>query len=76
MPDLLIRDLDPGVMKRLKYRAQHHHRSVQGEVKYIVERAVKLSMEEAKKLSDTWHKRLTEQTFTDSAECLREDRDR
>lgn len=76
MADLLIRNLESAVIKRLKLRAQQHHRSLQGELKHIIEKAAKLSMEEAKKTSDAWHKQLSGSSFTDSAELLRGDRDR
>ena len=76
MAELLIRDLEPGIIKRLKQRAKQHHRSLQGELKSIVEAAVKMSMEEAIKASNAWHKRLSGHSFSDSAKLLREDRDR
>ncbi len=76
MAELLIRNLEPEVIKRLKMRAKLHNRSLQGELKYIVESATKLSIEEARKISDAWHKRLLGQTRSDSAKLIREDRDR
>jgi plasmid stability protein len=76
MAQLLIRNIEPAVIKRLKVRAKLHHRSLQGELKSIVEAATKMSMEEAAKASLTWHKRLAGQTFSDSADLLREDRKR
>lgn len=76
MAELLIRNLDPVVIKRLKIRAKKHHRSLQGELKSIVESATKMSIEEARKTSNAWHKRLSGQSFSDSAKLLREDRDR
>lgn len=76
MAQLLIRNLEPEVIKRLKLRAKQHHRSLQSELKFIVESATKMSIEEARKTSTAWHKRLEGHTFTDSAEQLREDRNR
>ena len=76
MAELLIRNLEPEVIKRLKLRAKQHHRSLQGELKSIVEAATKMSMEEARKASNAWHKRLSSRSFSDSAKLLREDRDR
>jgi len=76
MAQLLIRNLEPEVIKRLKLRAKQHHRSLQGELKSIVEAATKLTIEEAKTASKTWHKRLTGHAFSDSAKHLREDRNR
>ncbi len=37
MPQLLVRDLDTGTVERLKQRAQRHGRSLQGEVKAILQ---------------------------------------
>ena len=76
MAELLIRNLEPGVINRLKQRAKQHHRSLQGELKSIVEAAVKMSVEEAVRASKAWHKRLASHSFSDSAKHLREDRDR
>lgn len=76
MAQLLIRNVEPIVIKRLKLLAKQHHRSLQGELKSIVEAATKMSMEEAIQLSKTWHKRLEKQSFSDSATTMREDRDR
>lgn len=76
MAQLLIRNLEPAVIKRLKLRAKQHHRSLQRELKIIVEGATKMSMEEAKKMSNTWQKQLASRSFSDSARLLREDRNR
>ncbi len=76
MAELLIRNLEPVIIKRLKLRAKQHHRSLQGELKSIVEAATKMSIEEAKHASDVWQKRLSVGSFTDSSELLREDRQR
>lgn len=76
MAELLIRNLEPEIIKRLKLRAKQHHRSLQGELKHIVEAATKMSREELRKISSAWHKRLSSRSFTDSTKLLREDRDR
>ena len=76
MAELLIRNIESAVIKRLKLRAKQHHRSLQGELKYIVEAATKMSTEEARKVSDAWHKRLSGHSFSDSAKLIREDRNR
>ncbi|OGT41539.1 MAG: hypothetical protein A3F42_05845 [Gammaproteobacteria bacterium RIFCSPHIGHO2_12_FULL_37_34] len=76
MAELLIRNVELKVIKRLKLRAKLHHRSLQGELKYIVEAATKMSIEEARKASDTWHKRLSGHSFSDSSKLIREDRNR
>jgi len=74
MAELLIRNVEPAAIKVLKQRAKLHHRSLQGELKYIIEAATKMSMEEARKTSAAWQKRLAGGSFSDSTELLREDR--
>lgn len=76
MPQLLVRDLDHGTVERLKLRAQRHGRSLQGEVKEILEAAATLSMSEAGDLAGKWQRRLAGRTYQDSAAGLREDRAR
>lgn len=76
MPDILVRGLDRQTVKRLKERARTSGRSLQQEVKDILERAAtSLTMEEARRLSGTWHRRLAGRSFSDSAELIRADRD-
>jgi plasmid stability protein len=41
MKSIHIRNIDPEVLQRLKERAELHHRSMQGEVKAILEEAVR-----------------------------------
>ncbi len=76
MSQLLVRDLDPETIDRLKARARSHGRSLQGEVKAILEAAAKLSMDEARRTSDEWQDRLAGREYGDSAESIREDRER
>lgn len=76
MPEILVRGLDQKTVKRLKERARISGRSLQQEVKAILERAATtLTMEEARRLSETWHRRLAGRSFSDSAELIRADRD-
>jgi len=42
MPAIHIRDVDDAVISALKERAARHHRSLQGEVRTILEAAVQL----------------------------------
>jgi plasmid stability protein len=82
MPNILIRDIEPELLENLKLRAQYNGRSLQAEVKRILEQSASappvrpLSVEDRVKLI----KRLQEQTkgrqFSDSADLIREDRDR
>ena len=75
MAELLIRNVEPAAIKMLKQRAKLHHRSLQGELKYIIEATTKMSMEEARKTSHSWQKKFESDSFSDSTELLREDRD-
>ena len=76
MAQLLVRDLEPEVIERLKSRARQHGRSLQGEVKSILEAAAPLSMDEARHIAERWQQRLAGRISGDSADLIREDRDR
>jgi len=76
MSDVLVRDLNPQTVERLKTRAKQHGRSLQGEVKAILEAVAPLSMSEARGLAEEWQRRLAGQIHGDSSELLREDRER
>ena len=76
MPQLLVRDLDPGTVERLKLRAQRHGRSLQGEAKAILQAAATFTMDEARSVTEGWQHKLTGGSYRDSAEAIREDRER
>jgi plasmid stability protein len=79
MPNILVRNLDEGVVKRLKERAKSQGRSLQSEVKMILQQAAdepKLDHAAALKLADEIRSRLGGRVLSDSAELIREDRDR
>lgn len=76
MAQVLVRDLDEELVDRLKERAKDHGRSLQGEVKAILEGAAKYSMEEARAVAQQWQKRLAGRIHGNSADLIREDRDR
>lgn len=77
MAQLLVRDIDSETIERLKQRAKRHHRSLQGEAKVILEDAAqKMTMEEARAMAERIRKSFKGRTFSDSAELIREDRDR
>lgn len=77
MAQLLVRDIKPETINRLKYRAKQHNRSLQGEAKLILEEAAqKMTVEEFKARAQKWRKCLAGRKFGDSAELIREDRDR
>jgi plasmid stability protein len=58
MPSILVRGLDPRTVQRLKERARVNGRSLQHEIKEILERAARmLTMREARRLSERWRHR-------------------
>jgi plasmid stability protein len=76
MAQLLVRDLDPAVVERLKERARQNHRSLQGEVKTILEAAAeRATRKEALAMIDKWQRKWGDRIFSDSAQMIREDRD-
>jgi len=76
--NVLIRDLDEETVKTLKQRASNRNRSLQAELKSIIEEAA------AQDWSKTWaaadrifeELRRSGQKFSDTTELLREDRER
>jgi len=77
MAQILVRDLEPAVVERLKRRARSNGRSLQAEVAQILQEAARVyTPEEALALSEMWHRRLAGRTFSDSADLIREDRER
>ena len=77
MPQLLVRDLDAKIMARLKEQARQNHRSLQGEVKAILEQAAATATrDEALAVLDKWRRRWGERVFSDSTPLIREDRER
>ncbi len=77
MAQVLVRDLDPKVVVRLKERARQHGRSLQKEAKAILEHAARQgTMAEAREAAERVRLRLAGRTFSDSAELVREDRAR
>ena len=77
MAQVLVRQLDDKVVDRLKKRAKEHGRSLQSEVKTILEDAVP-DYERAWKRIDSLRLRLkrSSRKFSNSADLIREDRDR
>jgi plasmid stability protein len=73
---ILVRGLDPRAVQRLKERARVNGRSLEQEIKTILERAAEtLTMRQAGRLSERWRHRLDRWSFSDSARLIREDRD-
>jgi plasmid stability protein len=76
MAQILVRDLSPALVARLKRRAERNGRSLQDEVKAILESAAKLSMSEAREAAIQIRQSLQGRMTSDSADLLREDRER
>ena len=79
MAQILIRNLDKEVVEHLKERARKDGRSLQTEVRLILERAAhepKVDMETARKISELFRHRFRERKFPDTVELIREDRGR
>lgn len=79
MPEILVRNLDGKIVDSLKRRAKREGRSLQSEVKLILERAAlepRLDAEKARKLVTGIRTKLKGRDFPDSAELIREDRER
>ena len=77
MGQVLVRQLNDKVVDRLKKRAKEHGRSLQSEVKTILEDAVP-DYERAWKRIDSLRLRLKRsgRKFSNSADLIRKDRDR
>lgn len=77
MAQLLVRDIESKTIERLKARAKQHKRSLQGEAKSILEEAAqRMTMEEALKRTRKIRKSFGGRIFSNSAELIREDRER
>ena len=79
MGQILVRGLDDKVIAKLKKRAKADGRSLQSEVRTILERAAsekKVDMATARKMVEEIQKSWGGRTFSDSTLLIREDRDR
>ena len=78
MAQILVRDLDDALVARLKERARENDRSLQGEVRAILEEAgAEATRSEALAIVDKWQRywEVRAKTFSDSAEIIRKARD-
>ena len=81
MSDVLVHDLDEAVVDQLKARARDSGRSLQTELRLILEQAtgsapVRLSRAEYRTLADRVRTALGDRPQADSAALLAEDRER
>jgi plasmid stability protein len=70
MPNILIRDLSPETVKQLKARAHRNARSMQSELKSILEGAAKMESLDAALLSARIRRMLGDREHTDSADLV------
>jgi antitoxin FitA len=76
MPQILVRDLSEETINRLKEMAKGHGRSLQSEIKLILEDISMKTMEDARILAERIRSGFKKKTFPDSAELIRQDRNR
>ncbi len=76
MAQVLIRDLDPKLVNTLKRRARRHGRSLQGELKAIIETAAKQESVDPAAEVRRVRAMFAGRTFSDSSTLIREDRSR
>lgn len=77
MPDVLNRNIDEQTLNNLKKRAESNNRSLQVELKSILESYGKVEFEHTKKMiRESIEKYKAEgRVFSDSVDLIREDRD-
>lgn len=73
--NLHIRDLDKSVVNKLKRRAKRNERSLQAEVRLILEDAAKRDWDAAWEAVDRFRKKFEGRKFSDSTKLIRQDRD-
>ena len=76
MAQILVRKLPDAVVERLKARAKRHSRSLEAEVRDILEQAVSGKKAEFFEAADAMRARLAGGHHTETWKLLREDRDR
>jgi antitoxin FitA len=81
MAQILVKDLDEEVVRKLKKRAKILGRSLQAEVKNILEDAARremMTMDEARRFSEEISRKISRRKVKvpDAADLIREDRDR
>jgi plasmid stability protein len=76
MAQVLIRDLDPRVVERLKVRARDRGRSLEAELRGILETAAMVDRRESRALAARIRRRLSGRAHSDSAALQAEGRAR
>lgn len=76
MAQVLVRGIEAKIVKRLKAQAERHNRSLEAELREIIESSVRYTPAEAVEVSRRLRAKFKGRVFSDSAELIREDRDR
>ena len=76
MPDVLVRDISSETLEALKGRARQNRRSLQVELKWVLEQAAQTTMVDARAVAAKIRRSLSKAAHSDSAELLCEDRRR
>jgi len=76
MAQVLIRDLDAKLVDRLKERARDHGRSLEAELRGILEAAAATDLVDARALAARIRRRLSGRVHSDSAALIAADRRR
>jgi plasmid stability protein len=76
MAQILVRHLSPDVLALLKQRASRNGRSLEAELRVVLERAARQDVVAAAARAADIRASLAGRTHTDSAVLVREDRDR
>jgi plasmid stability protein len=76
MGQVLVRNLPTGVVRKLKMRAQQHRRSLQEELKDILEQAAQQNAKDVQAKVNQVRKLFAGRKFGDSSDLIRQDRAR
>jgi plasmid stability protein len=76
MAQVLVRELDSRVIRRLKEQAGRHGRSLEAELRLILEKAAGSDLDVGRRLAARIRLRLAGHAHSDSASLLAEDRRR
>lgn len=76
MPDVLVRNIDVEVLEKMKLRAKLNGRSLQAELKMLIGSSVSSNGTSDIETARNIKAKLRGRQFSDSADILREDRER
>jgi antitoxin FitA len=76
MGQVLVRNLHAQVVRKLKLRARQHRRSLQEELREILEHAAEQNLADARAKINQVRKLFAGRRFSDSSELIRRDRAR